>query len=67
MKGKGSTYVFVNSFLKTYDERTRFPGKVGLYTLPYLIYLEEQIRINLKPLSRDLFAKYFFEVHDILL
>ncbi len=65
-KGKGSTCAFASSLLKTHGERTGFPGKVGLYTSPYLIHPEEQIRINLKPLSKDLFAKYFFEVHDIL-
>jgi folylpolyglutamate synthase len=27
---------------------------------------EERIRINMKPLDRDLFAKYFFEVYDAL-
>ncbi|KAH8787523.1 folylpolyglutamate synthase [Hyaloscypha sp. PMI_1271] len=65
-KGKGSTCAFINSFLKTHGERTGFPRKVGLYTSPYLICPEEQIRINFKPLSRDLFAKYFFEVDNIL-
>jgi folylpolyglutamate synthase len=37
-----------------------------VYTSPHLIHLEERIRINLEPLPRDLFAKYFFEVHEIL-
>jgi folylpolyglutamate synthase len=49
-----------------YGRRTGFPRKVGLYTSPHLIYPEERIRINFEPLPRDLFAKYLFEVDDVL-
>ncbi|KAH8659373.1 putative tetrahydrofolylpolyglutamate synthase [Tricladium varicosporioides] len=65
-KGKGSTCTFIDSFLRAYGRRTGFPRKVGLYTSPHLIHPEERIRINFEPLPRDLFAKYFFEVNDIL-
>src|ERR1700694_5719103 len=61
-KGKGSTCAFVESFLRVHGERTGFPQKTGLYTSPHLIYPEERIRINFEPISKDLFAKYFFEV-----
>ncbi|KAH7119933.1 putative tetrahydrofolylpolyglutamate synthase [Dendryphion nanum] len=65
-KGKGSTCAFIESFLRTFGERTGFPEKTGLYTSPHLIYPEERIRINFQPISRGLFAKYFFEVFDAL-
>jgi folylpolyglutamate synthase len=65
-KGKGSTCAFIESFLRTSGERTGFPRKTGLYTSPHLIYPEERIRINFRPIARDLFAKYFFEVWDTL-
>lgn len=65
-KGKGSTCAFIESFLRIHGKRTGFPRKTGLYTSPHLIYPEERIRINFQPLSRKLFAKYFFEVEDVL-
>lgn len=65
-KGKGSTCAFVDSFLRTHGKRTGFPSKVGLYTSPHLIYPEERIRINFKPLPRESLAKYFFEIYDKL-
>jgi len=63
-KGKGSTCAFIESFLRMHGKRTGFPRRTGLYTSPHLICPEERIRINFKPLSKDLFAKYFFEVCD---
>ncbi|RFU26342.1 hypothetical protein B7463_g9997, partial [Scytalidium lignicola] len=65
-KGKGSTCAFIDYFLRAHGQRTGFPKKTGLYTSPHLMYPEERIRINFEPLSRDLFAKYFFEVYDTL-
>eukprot|EP00122_Pirum_gemmata_P001987 Pgem_evm1s1796 len=59
-KGKGSTCAFVESMLRSHGYKT------GLYTSPHLIEARERIRINGKPLSRDLFAKRFWESHDIL-
>jgi folylpolyglutamate synthase len=66
-KGKGSTCAFAESLLRAYGSRTGFPQKTGLYTSPHLISYEERIRIDKAPISRDLFAKYFFEVWDKLL
>ncbi|PVH86704.1 putative tetrahydrofolylpolyglutamate synthase [Cadophora sp. DSE1049] len=65
-KGKGSTCAFIDSILRAHARRTGYPQKVGLYTSPHLIYPEERIRINFEPLPRDLFAKYVFEVDDLL-
>jgi len=65
-KGKGSTCAFIESFLRSHGKRTGFPRKTGLYTSPHLIDPEERIRINFQPLSQKLFAKYFFEVEDVL-
>lgn len=65
-KGKGSTCSFIESMLRAHASRTSFPRNIGLYTSPHLIYPEERIRIGFQPLSRDLLAKYFFEVYDLL-
>lgn len=65
-KGKGSTCAFAECFLRSFGRKTGFPRKTGLYTSPHLIYPEERIRIDSRPISRDLFAQYFFEVWDIL-
>ncbi|KAF2257735.1 putative tetrahydrofolylpolyglutamate synthase [Lojkania enalia] len=65
-KGKGSTCAFIDSFLQCHSERSGYPCKTGLYTSPHLIVPEERIRINMKPLERSLFAKYFFEVVELL-
>ncbi|KAH8591541.1 FolC protein [Bisporella sp. PMI_857] len=65
-KGKGTTCAYVNSILAQYRKNYGFPKKVGLYTSPHLISVRERIRINTTPISPELFAKYFFEVHDLL-
>lgn len=44
--------------------RTGFPRRIGLYTSPHLVRVQERFRINSKPLSEDSFAKYVFEVWD---
>ncbi|ORZ36561.1 Mur ligase [Catenaria anguillulae PL171] len=67
-KGKGSTGAFVERMLRSVGE---FPAtgqriKTGLYTSPHLMEVRERIRVDGKPLDRDLFAKYFFEVWDRL-
>ena len=66
-KGKGSTCAFAESLLRAYGSRTGFPARTGLYTSPHLVSYEERIRINKAPISRELFAKYFFEVWERLL
>lgn len=65
-KGKGSTCAFLESFLRAHGKRTGFPRKTGLYTSPHLIHPEERIRLDFQPVDRDLFARYFFEVWDVL-
>ncbi|VEU24044.1 DEKNAAC105130 [Brettanomyces naardenensis] len=40
--------------------------KIGLYTSPHLKSVRERIMINGKPVSEELFARYFFEVWDRL-
>jgi folylpolyglutamate synthase len=65
-KGKGSTCAFAESFLRAHGRRTGFPKRTGLYTGPHLLYPEERIRINFKPIAQELFAKYFFEVYNTL-
>lgn len=69
-KGKGSTSAFISSILAQF-----LPGaaqdaplihNIGLYTSPHLRFVRERIQINNKPLSEELFAKYFFEVWDRL-
>lgn len=39
---------------------------VGLYTSPHLVQVRERIRLDGKPISEDLFAKYFWQVWDRL-
>ena len=63
-KGKGSTCAFVQSILKQYQPD--IIGDIGLYTSPHLKSVRERIRINGEPISKDKFAKYFFEVFDAL-
>lgn len=60
-KGKGSTSAFCESILQRhYKNGTAL--KTGLYTSPHLMEVRERIRINGKPLSKEDFSKYFFEV-----
>lgn len=63
-KGKGSTCAFVDSFLAAHGQRTGFPKRIGLYTSPHLKRVQERIRIDSRPISTDLFARYVFEVWD---
>lgn len=65
-KGKGSTCAYVDSILSQYQKGRGLPKKTGLYTSPHLISVRERIRINSVPISSTLFAKYFFEVWDLL-
>ncbi|KAI0198250.1 FolC bifunctional protein [Astrocystis sublimbata] len=39
-------------------------GKVGTYTSPHLVSVRERIAIDGVPISRELFARYFFEIWD---
>lgn len=38
----------------------------GLFTSPHLLEVTERIRVNGKPLTKEAFVKYFFEVWDRL-
>lgn len=57
----------MRSFLQQHGLRTGFPRKVGLYTSPDLTSIRERIQIDDRPIAKELFAKYFFEVWDKLL
>lgn len=59
-KGKGSTCAFTESILRSHGYKT------GLYTSPHLVAVRERIRINGRPISQELFAKYFWEVYGAL-
>ena len=65
-KGKGTTSNFTSVLLQAYAQRIGFPKIIGLYTKPAVITRREMIRINSVPLSEESFAKYWFEVYDIL-
>ncbi|XP_078486930.1 folylpolyglutamate synthase, mitochondrial-like [Ciona intestinalis] len=59
-KGKGSTCAFVESILRKHGVRT------GFYSSPHLLEVRERIRLNGRPISTELFTKYFWEVHELL-
>jgi len=59
-KGKGSTCAFCESILKYHGLKT------GFYSSPHLVEVRERIRINGKPLCKELFAKYFWQVYTPL-
>lgn len=59
-KGKGSTCAITDSILSSAGVRT------GFFSSPHLIHATERIRINGNPVSRDLFAKYFWKVYRSL-
>lgn len=77
-KGKGSVCAMIDSILNEYvavqkrhavgsemnPSGTKQLGRVGLYTSPHLITPRERIRLDGKPISQKLFAKYFFELWD---
>jgi len=65
-KGKGSTCMFVGSFLIAHGNATGYPRKTGLYTSPHIRTVRERILINNKPIPEELFARRFFEIWDRL-
>jgi folylpolyglutamate synthase len=65
-KGKGTVCAYVNSILSFYQKSYGLPKNIGLFTSPHLVSVRERIRINSKPISAPLFAKYFFEIWDLL-
>lgn len=65
-KGKGGTAALAESLLRAHFRHRSLPMKIGLYTSPHLITERERIRVNFRPLSEQIFARYFFEVWDKL-
>ncbi|KAI0106946.1 FolC bifunctional protein [Daldinia grandis] len=61
-KGKGSVCAYLTSVLT----REPLAGRVGTYTSPHLVSVRERIQLDGRPISRELFARYFFEVWDAL-
>uniref|UniRef100_A0A8C7UFL0 Folylpolyglutamate synthase n=1 Tax=Oncorhynchus mykiss TaxID=8022 RepID=A0A8C7UFL0_ONCMY len=59
-KGKGSTCAFTEQILRSYGFRT------GFYSSPHLVQVRERIRINGKPIGKELFTKYFWQVYGRL-
>eukprot|EP00752_Nemacystus_decipiens_P006525 g5876.t1 len=59
-KGKGSTCAMAESVLRHHGFRT------GLYTSPHLLEVTERVRCEGKPLTKEAFARYFFQVWDRL-
>ena len=56
----------MDSILHQWGKSHDTPKNIGLFTSPHLIAVRERIRINSSPISRELFAKYFFEIWDKL-
>ncbi|KAL8788262.1 MAG: hypothetical protein Q9213_001782 [Squamulea squamosa] len=65
-KGKGGTCAYIECLLRAHGQKTGFPAKTGLYTSPHLINTEERIRINFRPLDKEVFARYVLETHRAL-
>ncbi|KAM0329236.1 hypothetical protein ACHAQA_004536 [Verticillium albo-atrum] len=60
-KGKGSVSAFLTAALTAHPT---VAGKVGTYTSPHLVSPRERIAIDGQPLSKEKFARYFFDVWD---
>lgn len=60
-----STCAFASSILSQFKINGH-KLKTGLYTSPHLLEVRERIRIDGEPISKDKFAKYFFNVWDRL-
>ncbi|GFO32404.1 folylpolyglutamate synthase [Plakobranchus ocellatus] len=56
-KGKGSTCAFCESILRHHGYKT------GMFTSPHMNEVRERIRINGKPITKDMFAHCFSEVY----
>uniref|UniRef100_M0R401 Folylpolyglutamate synthase n=1 Tax=Rattus norvegicus TaxID=10116 RepID=M0R401_RAT len=59
-KGKGSTCAFTERILRNYGLKT------GFFSSPHLVQVRERIRINGKPISPELFTKYFWHLYQQL-
>ncbi|KAI1802885.1 FolC bifunctional protein [Daldinia bambusicola] len=69
-KGKGSLCAYLTSALTRVSDSTAATaatvGRVGTYTSPHLVSVRERIQLDGRPISRELFARSFFEVWDAL-
>ncbi|CUT99447.1 folylpolyglutamate synthase mitochondrial [Echinococcus multilocularis] len=68
-KGKGSTCAYIECMLRHEGYRTGLITKrlefcAKPYRSPHLINVEERIRINGKPVERELFAEHFWMLYD---
>lgn len=59
-KGKGSTCAFSERILSCHGYTT------GLFTSPHLFEVRERIRINGRPISKELFRDYFWSLYTKL-
>nr|AGU68198.1 tetrahydrofolate synthase [Herpetomonas muscarum] len=57
-KGKGTTAAYTAALLQGYG------FKVGLFTSPHLIDVRERMLVDNRFLTKDTFARYFFEFRD---
>ena len=66
--GKGSTAAFVDSLVRNTRAKTGIIEKpfVGLYTSPHLVEVRERIRIDGKPIGKEQFTQYFWDVWNRL-
>ncbi|RUS83394.1 hypothetical protein EGW08_008815 [Elysia chlorotica] len=59
-KGKGSTCAFSERILSCHGYTT------GLFTSPHLLEVRERIRINGRPISKELFSEHFWDLYTKL-
>ncbi|KAB5549701.1 Mur ligase [Coniochaeta sp. 2T2.1] len=60
-KGKGSVSALITSILIRYPS---VAGRVGTYTSPHVVSVRERIMLDGRPIGRELFARYFFQLWD---
>ena len=60
-KGKGSTSCLCESIL-----RRHYGKRTGLFTSPHLVDIRERIRVNGRPIAKDVFGKVYWEVRKRL-
>ncbi|WBW71678.1 folylpolyglutamate synthase Met7 [Schizosaccharomyces osmophilus] len=67
-KGKGSTCAFTSSIFSEIQKKHPIiaPKCIGMYTSPHLRSVCERIQLNGKPVSKEVFTKYFFQMWDRL-
>ena len=59
-KGKGSVCAFAERLVREHGFRT------GAFVSPHLVEPRERIRLDGAPISRDMFARYFWETEQRL-